>query len=230
MEIIIGRQVDEINNIKVPETYSMVSRIHAKISIDQKNMTIEDTSANGTFVNNISIKKKNISANDSVILGDKINGFKVNLNEVIEKYNNIVNQNKTDFTLEFIEIEKVHSDYRTRISNLKKTIGKKNSLPKIIITISSMMLVIILGFLGILPPNLTIVFTSIIPLIGGYIYSQKSNNDELNDKIYIVTDEYLNKFVCPKCKKQLKEFINKPIEILQKRKNCPHNCGAKFYN
>lgn len=228
MEIIIGRQVDELNNIKVPETYSMVSRIHAKISIDQTNMTIEDTSANGTFVNSISVKKKNISANDSVILGDKINGFKVNLNEVIEKYNNIVNQNKTDFILEFIEIEKVHSEYRIRISDLKKTIGKKNNLPKIVITIASMTVVIILGLTLPIPPQFTIVFTSIIPLVGGYLYSQKSNSDELNDEIKLITNKYSNKFFCPKCKKKLK--IDDPIKQLQIDKNCPHNCGAKFYN
>lgn len=228
MEIIIGRQVDEINNIKVPETYSMVSRIHAKISIDQTNMTIEDTSANGTFVNNISIKKKNISANDSVILGDKINGFKVNLNEVIEKYNNIVNQNKTDFTNEFVEIENVHHLYKQELSVLKKTIGKKNNLPKIIITLASMTVVIILGLTLPIPPQFTIVFTSMIPLVGGYLYSQKNNSDELNDEIKLTTNKYSNKFICPKCKKKLK--IDDPIKQLQIDKNCPHKCGAKFYN
>lgn len=68
-EVLIGRS-SELDMVLVED---MVSRRHARISIDGEQITIEDLgSTNGTFVNGERVKRMNLSDGDRVLIGTSI--------------------------------------------------------------------------------------------------------------------------------------------------------------
>jgi pSer/pThr/pTyr-binding forkhead associated (FHA) protein len=68
-EIIIGRS-SELDMVLVED---MVSRKHAKITTDDKNVTIQDLgSTNGTFVNGEKIRKVELKDGDRILIGTSI--------------------------------------------------------------------------------------------------------------------------------------------------------------
>jgi len=124
MEIIIGRDVKNPTDIKVPENFSMVGKNHAKITIEDNLFTIEDlTSKNGTYVNKKSIRLKNINPDDNVILGDINIGYIVDVKNIINKYNEFKFKNKTDFSLEFDNLKPVFDEYLKKKNKIKKKLA-----------------------------------------------------------------------------------------------------------
>src|SRR5215468_1702904 len=68
-EIIIGRSSD-LDMVLVED---MVSRKHAKITTDDKNVTIQDLgSTNGTFVNGEKVRKVELKDGDRILIGTSI--------------------------------------------------------------------------------------------------------------------------------------------------------------
>ncbi len=68
-EIIVGRS----NDIDIVIVEDMVSRKHAKITVNGDNIVLEDLgSTNGTFVNGNKIKKTNLKVGDRIIFGTSI--------------------------------------------------------------------------------------------------------------------------------------------------------------
>src|SRR5204863_748702 len=68
-EIIIGRS-SELDMVLVED---MVSRKHAKITTDEKSVTIQDLgSTNGTFVNGEKVRKVELKDGDRILIGTSI--------------------------------------------------------------------------------------------------------------------------------------------------------------
>jgi hypothetical protein len=227
MEILIGRQVDAANHIKVPDSYGMVSRTHAKFIFNSNEMLIEDKSANGTYVNGNQIVKKILTANDHVVLGDLKNGYVLNLKELIAKCNAIQNQNKTDFSEEFQLIENSYFEYKKVKDKIKRALQKKQQLPRIFLVLGSMAVFFLISYTLGIPQTYMILFSTVIPLVAGFFININFDANKFSEQDQLIKHEYSNRYVCPKCKNKLN--LDLTIEILKKEKKCPHNCGAIFY-
>jgi hypothetical protein len=222
MELIIGRQVSGPDDIKVPDNFTDVGRKHAKVTIQENDMLLEDLdSTNGTFVNGVQVHKKLISASDNVMLGGG-DGYEVNISHIIEHYNKLVLLNKTDFIEEFNALQKIYSDYFVERNKLKKQSGVKAFIPRIIITLAGMAVTF-----GIpMESNIRYAVMTVLGLVGGASTLIKGDDLKLQDALDTLAVQYQNKYLCPKCKKKI--GLNNSWKMIKSGKVCPQQCGAIY--
>lgn len=66
----IGREVDEVNAVNIPNDMSMTKR-HALIRVENHKFTIYDlASHNGTFVNDNKVSVQELNDEDEIVLGE----------------------------------------------------------------------------------------------------------------------------------------------------------------
>ncbi len=225
MEIIIGRDVKNPMDIKVPESFSMVGKNHAKITIEDNLFTIEDlTSKNGTYVNKKSIRIKNINPNDNVILGDINNGYIVDIKKIINNYNDFKFKNKTDFSIEFDNLKPVFDEYLKKKNKIKKDAGRKNLNIRIYITLIGFFISGLLIFSGL--SQFTFISVGLVGIIVTAMSFLKSDDTALKDQLDLLDIDYNELFNCPKCRKPLP--LSKSWIIYKTKKKCPNNCGAIY--
>ncbi|MES2486182.1 MAG: FHA domain-containing protein [Bacteroidota bacterium] len=222
MELIIGRQAGGPDDVKVPDQYTDVGRRHAKITIQENDILLEDLdSANGTFVNGVQVRKKLISASDTIALGGT-DGYKVDVNSIIEHYNKVAFLNKTDFAEEFNALQKTYSDYFVERNRLKKQSGFKAFIPRIVITLAGMAITFVIP----MDSNIRYAVMTVLGLVGGASTLIKGDDLKLQDALDSLAVEYQNKYLCPKCKKKL--GLNNSWKMIQSGKVCPQQCGAIY--
>lgn len=225
MEIIIGRDVKNPMDIKVPENYSMVGKTHAKITIEDNLFTIEDlTSKNGTYVNKKSIRLKNINPGDNVILGDINSGYVVDIKSIINKYNEFKFKSKTDFSIEFDKLKPVFDEYLKKKNKIKKNAGKKNLNIRIYITIFGFIISGLLIFSGF--SQFTFISAGLVGIIVTAMSFLKNDDTALKDQLDLLDLDYNEIINCPRCRKPLP--LSKSWIIYKTKKKCPNNCGAIY--
>lgn len=227
MEFLIGREVTGENTIIVPEEYSSVSRIHAKIVIDKDEILLQDlNSTNGTYVNGRGIESKLVTVNDKITLG-KETEYIVDLIEIIERYNTIINENKTDYTKEFDELKKIYDEYRKKINK----VNELKNIQQITLGVIALVVLIAKTLLDDNKPLLyfVLIFASLIGIsVSVYVLV---TSKKFPDKKQLIDLEYSSKYRCPKktCKFKfpLKDDSYSWIK-LKHNKKCPNKCGAIY--
>lgn len=184
MIFIIGRNPN--SQYQIPDT--SVSRIHASLEEREngeyllKNLNEENYSQ----VNGVTYSEKLISVSDEVILGK----FKLNLKSVLEKYQEIKNENKTDFTHEINALKANYDEY-TR---------KRNSV-EIINALAYRILPVVLVFIvGYLLQNKIVQGLSLI--VGIIINTNPYANNKKKEKLEVLENSLDDFWFCPnnKCK------------------------------
>jgi hypothetical protein len=222
MELIIGRQASGPDDVIVPDSFTDVGRKHAKVTIQENDILLEDLdSANGTFVNGVRVLKKLISASDNVALGS-IDGYVVNVGSIIGHYNKVAFLNKTDFVEEFNALQKIYSDYFVERNRLKKQSGIKAFIPRIIITLAGMAITFAIP----MESNIRYAVMTVLGLVGGASTLIKGDDLKLQDALDTLAVQYQNKYLCPKCKKKL--GLNNSWKMVKSGKVCPQQCGAIY--
>ena len=232
MKILIGRGVSSGLNLKVDDSFNLVSRKHAKIIYNEKEeFILEDlNSTNGTFVNGKSISKKKINKKDSVLLGSKIKtkAYVLDINKLIIEINKEALYAKTDYSKEFDLLEKVYLRYIREIAKNKKKFNLKSQLPKLIASgIIGLFLILAISFNWI-PKDLgTLQYPIILLLmvVVGTLTSIGKKND-INDTVTDIQIKYSDKYCCPKCNKKLQ--LSKAWKLYKNDVECPYKCGAKY--
>ncbi|MFY7665013.1 FHA domain-containing protein [Flavobacterium sp.] len=222
MEFLIGREVTGENTLLVPGEFSSVSRVHAKIIIDNGEILLQDlNSTNGTYVNGNPIVSKIVTVEDKITLGVETK-YIVDLGEIVERYTTILNENKTDYSEEFDQRKIIYETYKKK----SKKIRELRSLQSICIPFIGLIGVSKAYFSeeGILNAvSLIISCLSATIVIYVYLISKKFENKK---------HDFIAKYNCPnpKC-----DYIfpihdeNYSWLKLKKNKVCPKKCGA-IYN
>ncbi|MCH8331940.1 MAG: FHA domain-containing protein, partial [Bacteroidetes bacterium] len=115
MQYIIGRERGQ-NRIHFPK--DSISKSHLGVMlIEDDVIAIEDLgSTNGSFLNGKKIKKSNFSKSDELVLGD----IAIKHEWLLKELQQLMKQEKFDFTVEFEELKKMQSDYKEKMKNIKK--------------------------------------------------------------------------------------------------------------
>lgn len=222
MEITIGRQADGSDDVRVPEHFTDVGRRHAKLTIRENDMLLEDLdSSNGTFVNGVQVRKKLVNASDRIALGDA-QGYELDLAKIIVHYNKVELANKTDFEPEFNALRTTYNDYFVERNRLKKQSGVKAFIPRILVTLVGMAITFAIP----MDSNVRYAVMTVLGLIGGASTLIKGDDLKLQDALDTLSVSYQNRYLCPKCKKKL--GLNNSWKMLRSAKVCPHQCGAVY--
>ncbi len=218
MEFLIGREVTGSNTIKVPHDFLTVSRVHAKIVIDEHGMVIVDlNSTTGTFVNEERCQQKMISFEDNIVVGSP-NGFKIDIQSCINLYNETINLNKINYSHEFDDLELLYKEYHYKKSRIEEK-------PKKVIAFLVLFIICLNFYLHLIKNDYATYTMGISALIGSLsvFFIPK---DKIKNKLSDLKLQYRAKYVCPKCRHKLNLEI--PWKELKADKLCPNKCGAKY--
>ena len=199
-----------------------VSRFHAVVSIGENgNNEIKDqTSKNGTFINDRRIIKSKFKSSDQLKFGD----YCIAATELISKIKALVNEKRTDFTEEYSELIKIYKDYENKKNRLTERSKKPIYLR---LGLSLLVIIIIVGFPQLIP-NDTIRYALImglglISVIPGLFAAPISQRQE---KLDILKLEYDHLLMCPKCGYSL---LKHTLTIWKGKKRClSDKCNAVF--
>ena len=232
MEIIIGRDVKGNIDIKVGEEYNLVGRKHAKLTYNNGVITLEDLeSKNGTYVNGRQIATKKIVKEDIVLLGssNENNAYSLNTIKIIDDIEQMLLDEKRDFSTEFNLLKKVYDDYRADILKINKKSQIKNIKPRLYFTIGIGVVLLVVHLsdwakdLRSLQYPLMMLLMLIPTLIG--VYGKKPDVTDALAKLQI---EYGERYRCPKCK--TKFSLNKAWILYKDDNTCHNNNCDAFYN
>lgn len=232
-EIKIGRKVEAATDICVPESFTKVSRVHAKVIKNNDGLFIEDLeSSNGTYIKGKSnpISKTKIFAGQTLLFGDDNpnTAFKIDVDKIIEHFNQIEILTKSDFCYEFNDLKKVYSDFNQEIQDLKKIHQRKSQMPRITISVVIGIILLLIITLVEIPPDyqkFQYPIMIIVMAIAGAIPFLRKQPD-LKDEITDIEIMYSSKYICPKCKKPLN--LNTHWRKYEANRKCPHGCGAEY--
>jgi len=230
MEIVIGREVNGTIDIKVDKKFNLVSRQHAKLVYKDGSLKIKDLdSANGTFVNGKQVASKKINKEDIVLLGSdlKNKGYQVDITKLIEDVENLILEEKTDFSKEFDSLKTVYKSYKKEIEVIQKSSQIKSVKPRLMFSLGIGLILLVLTLFGLTDglgtlqyPIMMIVM--LVPTIMG-AYGKKV---DISEDITTIQIKYGKKYCCPKCKKKLQ--LNKAWRLYKDEETCPYKCGAKY--
>lgn len=232
IEIKIGRKVEAATDICVPESFTKVSRVHAKVIKNSDGLFIEDLeSRNGTFIKGKSnpISKTKIFTGQTLLFGDDDpnTAFKIDVDKIIEHFKQIEDLTRTDFCSEFNDLKKVYSDFNQEIQYLKKKHQRKSQMPRITISVVIGVILLVLIQLEAIPVGSSLQWPImiIVMAIAGIIPFLMKQPD-LKDEITDIEIKYSSKYICPKCEKPLN--LNTHWRKYEANRKCPHGCGAEY--
>lgn len=234
MEIIVGRKGTQ----RTPITDTSVSREHCKLIINADNTyTVENISANGTFVNGNSIIRTTVTidtmlrlgANYSVVVRDLLplqfvsNQQSSSQIKSQPKPQSIVDPNQQRYEKEFRKLKAVYEKYTADKLAIQKDAGMTNfyrMLPMTLMAIVSLGAACIPG-LGALAPVIAVVG---LGLLIYSLYKSYNGNQNNPDKLEALNKQFMIDYVCPKCGNFL-GFV--PFENLENRTTC-NFCKCKW--
>lgn len=232
MEIYIGREVDGLNDIKVPTEFKKVSRKHAVVTITNNGIYVKDLDTpNGTYIlgNANPIAKTKLSSRDVLMLGSQneydSNAFRISVDEIKNHAQKIIKGD--DYSKEFQKVKKVYLSYNKSIMAYKNRVLRRVFSVRFIVTIIIAAVIIVLSLF--LPSDgstniivrLLMMFAGLIIGASSLIWNPKNSMDDTVD----IELKYLNQYKCPRCNRNfnLKTQHWKYLEA----SGCPY-CHAKF--
>ena len=216
IEILIGRRVPD-GNFTTPDTFNRVSRVHAKITRNEKGIFIEDLdSSNGTYVNGVRIVSKQVTLHDRISLGGT-NHYILNLNDILA----LMPMSDHEFSRKFQNPKYIYESYQEE-SNRLQTGGQES------MTTKRMGPTMILGALtGIMSAIATDNARAAIGICGGlltiivFIFANKwaSNSNKQNkERLTRLNEQFELDYVCPACGTSLR---GRSWEFLRRAGKCP---------
>lgn len=217
MDILVGRS----GNQKLTITDKSVSREHCRLTLmENGNYTLENLSANGTFVNEKDVIKTVVTPETQIRLGTRFVCLVKDLlpsNESDEQ----PKVNTTDSYDLFIGLEKVYENYIQEKIRIQQEASKANFMR----TIPGMITGIVFAITMVLGSSPAVNFFRIITGLGAAIliaYSASKAYKTQNDtpeKIEALNRKFQTDYVCPICGNFL-GFL--PFELLKKRNQCSY--------
>ena len=236
MEILVGRKGTQ----RTPITDTTVSREHCKLTSNADGTyTLENISANGTFVNDTSIIRTMVTPDTIVRLGAT---FTISVRDLLplqvaapkpqqqprqqtqQPQQPTIDPNQERYEREFRKLKAVYKRYKEDEAAIQKEINMTNFLRTLPMILMSM---ISLGT-ACIPDigNLPRVIIGIIGLGLSVFSVVKLYNGSVNnpDKFNALKDQLMIDYVCPKCGHFL-GFV--PFENLENRSKCDY-CKCKW--
>lgn len=217
MDILVGRS----GNQKLTITDKSVSREHCRLTLmENGNYTLENLSANGTFVNEKDVIKTVVTPETQIRLGTRFVCLVKDLlpsNESDEQ----PKVNTTDSYDLFIGLEKVYENYIQEKIRIQQEASKANFMR----TIPGMITGGVFAITMVLGSSPAVNFFRIITGLGAAIliaYSASKAYKAQNDtpeKIEALNRKFQTDYVCPICGNFL-GFL--PFELLKKRNQCSY--------
>ncbi|MBQ2919255.1 MAG: FHA domain-containing protein [Bacteroidales bacterium] len=217
MDILVGRS----GNQKLTITDKSVSREHCRLTLmENGNYTLENLSANGTFVNEKDVIKTVVTPETQIRLGTRFVCLVKDLlpsNESDEQ----PKVNTTDSYDLFIGLEKVYENYIQEKIRIQQEASKANFMR----TIPGMITGGVFAITMVLGSSPAVNFFRIITGLGAVIliaYSASKAYKAQNDtpeKIEALNRKFQTDYVCPICGNFL-GFL--PFELLKKRNQCSY--------
>lgn len=192
-EITLGRSPE--NDLVID--HSVIGRFHLKIKyVTDEELIIEDLdTASYTFVNGDRIRQKRLCPLDILVLGN----YTVDVEKLFTDIIKIVKASRTDYSIEFRQLQLVYSIYEKRVSELKK---KSQILPMFIKSGVTVIFVAI-AFFTIQDPQLRYLVMTIAGFMGGFITLSFQEDPKFRDELDILNSALELDYKCPKCGKNL---------------------------
>lgn len=218
MDILVGRS----GNQRLAITDKSVSREHCRLtSIGDGKYTLENLSANGTFVNEKDVIKTVVTPETQIRLGSQFTCQVKDLLPSNESDEKAVKGNITDPYDQFIDLEKVYESYIQEKIRIQQEASKANFMR----TIPGMITGGVFAITMVLGSSPAVNFLRIITGLGAAIliaYSASKAYKTQNDtpeKIENLNSRFQTEYVCPICGNFL-GFL--PFELLKKRNRCSY--------
>ena len=164
--------------------------------IEDDVIAIEDLgSTNGSFLNGKKIKKSNFSKSDELVLGD----IAIKHEWLLKELQQLMKQEKFDFTVEFEELKKMQSDYKEKMKNIKKQSAITGHLFRLGITLGVIGLAFVLVQMEIMPQSGMIVVMVASASLLGILQAVAPVGKKQEVEMEEMREEFLMKYRCPKC-------------------------------
>lgn len=237
MEIIVGRKGTQ----RTPITDTTVSREHCKLIVNgEGTYTIENLSANGTFVNGNSVVRTAVTPDTILRLGTN---FTIAVRDLLplqmsqktpqqptpistasnKSAQPAIDPNQQRYEREFRRLKTVYEKYTADKLAIQKETGMANfyrMLPMTLMAIVSMGAACIPG-LGNLAPIIGVIGLGLLVFSLCKSYSGNKNNPE---KLEALNKQFMIDYVCPKCGNFLGYL---PFENLENKSTC-NFCKCKW--
>ena len=227
MEIIVGRKGQQHTAI----TDLSVSREHCKLTSNSDGTyTLENLSANGTYVDGRSIVRSVVTADTIIQLGAT---FKITVKELLpvaikqtksaEPQQNTVDPHQQEYEVKFRKLKKVYDKYTADKIALQKEAGMNNFYRMLPMTLLSLVGLgaAAIPSLGNIAPVIGIVGVGL--LIFSLVKSYNGSKDN-PEKMEALNKQFMIDYVCPKCGNFL-GYI--PFEALENKSVCSF-CKCKW--
>lgn len=235
MEILVGRQGTQ----RTPITDTTVSRQHCKIFVNADGTyTLENISANGTFVNGTSIIRTGVTPDTIIRLGAT---FTIAVRDLLplqaaapqpsqqprqqaqQPQQTTVDPNQERYEREFRKLEGVYERYTEQKIAMQKEVGKANFYRMLPMTLVS-----IVGLAASLIPGLGsishVIAVLAIGLFALSLYKSYNNSNNNPEKMEALNRQFQIDYVCPKCG----NFLGfTPYEALKNKSTCNY-CKCKW--
>lgn len=221
MEIIIGRKGQQ----PVAITDLSVSREHCKLTSNPDGTyTLENLSANGTFVDGRNIIRSVVKADTIIQLGTT---FKISVKELLaltkNKNANMVETKEQEYEAKFRKLKTVYDKYTADKIAIQKEVGMNNFYRMLPMTLLSLVGLgaTAIPALGNIAPILGIVGIGL--LIFSLVKSYNGSKDN-PEKMEALNKQFMIDYVCPKCGNFL-GYV--PYEALVNKSACSF-CKCKW--
>lgn len=218
MEILVGRS----GNQRLTITDKSVSREHCRLtSIGEGKYTLENLSANGTFVDEKNVIKTVVTPETQIRLGSRFCCLVKDLLPLNNPKDKPVHKDTSDMCDKFVSLEKVYESYIQEKIRIQQEASKANFMR----TIPGMITGGVFAITMILGSSPAVNFLRIITGIGAAVliaYSASKAYKAQNDtpeKIETLNRKFQTDYVCPVCGNFL-GFL--PFELLKKRNQCSY--------
>ncbi len=226
MELIVGRKGQQ----RTPITDPSVSREHCRLTSNPDGtFTLENLSANGTYVDGKSIIRTVVTADTQITLGT---GYTVRVGDLLPAASRTAESGKqpedTDarYREQFRRLKQVYDQYSNQKIALQREATLKNfyrSLPSAVMTV--LFAVSMLGgdstLLAQIRPAAGVLTLLLIALTTYQVYNGQK---DLPAKMEALNKQFMIDYVCPKCGNFL-GFV--PFESLENKKQC-NFCKCKW--
>lgn len=199
-----------------------ISSIHATLSIENSNYyLIDESSTNGTFVDNRRIKSIHLDESSEILFGS----FDISSKELIDRGLTIVNKNKIDFSTEYSLILRMFKQYQSKKDKIQSQ--SPGALIFRLLT-SSVIVILLIMFPDLISNSIRyplIIMVGLLPLVYNYFFNSRSKKQEM---IAMLDLEYEERLRCPKCGFRM---ISYNYTYWQGRSECLNpKCTAVFKN
>ena len=230
MEIIVGRKGQQQAVI----TDLTVSREHCKLTDNgDGTYTVENLSANGTFVDGKSIIRTVVTADTVITLGANYSArvkdlwpFPPTAGTEAPGSGGAVNQKEEPYQQQFRDLKQVYEQYMEKKITLQKEANLKNFYRSLPSAIMAILFAVSLfgGEASLLAQIRPWVGIAMIFFIGLTTFQVYNGQKELPAKMEALNKQFMIDYVCPRCGNFL-GFV--PFETLQNKKQCSF-CKCKW--